>query len=117
MGVEREYIWFQRVEVGSDQLIEHRFRSSMNWPSTGKFYAVANDPESVERCKRFALRTAEERATEKAAADVRHERYRVKQTAMPVLVIEEPTPPAPPPVKRFAVPAGRRRPPMPAPGR
>ncbi len=87
--IEREYIHFQRV-AGSDQLIEHRFRSTMEWPKTGRLYAHANDPESVERCKRFALRTTEERAAEKAAADARHERYRVKQTETPALHVEEP---------------------------
>ncbi|TAW65454.1 hypothetical protein ELI15_14265 [Rhizobium ruizarguesonis] len=114
--IEREYIRFQRI-AGSDQLIEHRFRSTMEWPKTGKFYALATDAEAVERCKRFALRTPEERAAEKAEADARHERYRVKQTAMPVLQIEEPTPSTPPPVRRFTVPTPRRRPPMPAPRR
>ncbi|TAV14717.1 hypothetical protein [Rhizobium ruizarguesonis] len=114
IGIEREYIRFQKC---GDQLIEHRFRSSMPWPSTGKFYALASDPESVERCKRFALRTPEERVAEKAAADARHERYRVKQTAMPVMQVEEPAPPTPPPAKRFTVPTARRRPNMPAPRR
>ncbi|TCA62714.1 hypothetical protein E0J16_00050 [Rhizobium pisi] len=86
--IEREYIRFQKISDG--QLIEHRFRSTMNWPSTGKFYALASDPESIEQCKRMALKTPEERAAVKAAADAHHERYRVKQTEMPVLHVEEP---------------------------
>lgn len=110
--IEREYMRFQRIS-GSDQLIEHRFRSSVNWPKNGRFYALASDAEAIERCKRMALRTTEERAAEKAAADARHERYRIKPTEMPVLVIEEPAPPAPTPIRRFQVPTNRR-PPMPA---
>ena len=106
IGIEREYI---RLQLVADQLNEHRFRSSMLWPKACRFYALAADPEALERCKREALKTPEERAAEKAAADARHEKYRVKQVDMPVLVVEEPTP-APAPVRRFAVPAARRRP-------
>lgn len=114
MNIEREYLRFQKVGV---QLIEHRFRSSMEWPKNGKFYALASDPEAIERCKRFALRTPEERAFEKAAAEAYHDKIRVKPTAMPVVHFEEPATPAPPPVRRFTVPTPRRRPPMPAPRR
>ncbi|HBF30627.1 hypothetical protein [Rhizobium sp.] len=112
---EREYIRFQKI--GDGQLIEHRFRSTMQWPKNGKFYALASDPESIERCKRMALKTSEERAAKKAAADARHERYRPKQTAMAVMQIEEPTPLALPPVRHFTGPTARKRPPMPAPRR
>ncbi|WP_157884567.1 hypothetical protein [Neorhizobium galegae] len=114
MNIEREYIHFF---LRCGQLIEKRFRSSMQWPKTGRLYALASDPEAIERCRREALKTPEERAAERAAAEALHEKYRIKQPVMPVLHVEEPTPPSPPPVRRFTVPVARRRPPMPAPKR
>lgn len=113
MNIERDYIHFRK---SGDELVEHRFRSSTQWPKNGRLYALASDPDAIERCKRMALKTDEERASEKASTAALHERYRIKQTAMPVLHVEEPAPPTPPPVRRFTAPTSRR-PQFPAPRR
>lgn len=81
--IERDYIRFYNRD---GQLKEHLFRSSMNWPKSCRFYALALDPEAIGRCKAEALKTDAERAVEQAAAYQRTEQIRLfnEKHALPV---------------------------------
>ncbi|MGO7583348.1 hypothetical protein [Rhizobium leguminosarum] len=105
--IEQSYIHFILVD---GQLVERRFRSSMPWPLNGRLYALASDPEAIERCKAEALRPKRGRAAE---LEVAHRHWLDAALAMEVQVKEE----QPKPVARklSPVPANRRPPPLPLP--